>query len=185
MDAMEDLGSTVFDTAIGPVGLAWGEHGIVAAQLPEGDAAATRRRLARRVPRTVDAEPPDEIRSVIARIVAVVSGEDADDLSDVVLDLDDVGAFEQRVYAAARTVGPGTTTTYGRIATELGDPAAAQAVGQALGHNPFPILVPCHRVVGAGGALVGFSARGGVETKRRLLVLEGALPEPQPTLFDA
>lgn len=178
------LGATVFETAIGPVGLAWNERGIVAVQLPERDAAATRKRLERRAPGAADAHPPAEIQAVIDRMSAVVSGHSADDLTDVPVDLDGVGAFEQQVYAAARAVPPGETTTYGALAAELGEPGAAQAVGRAMGRNPVPIVVPCHRVVGAGGALTGFSARGGVETKRRLLVLEGALPEPPPTLFD-
>ncbi|MBL8588752.1 MAG: MGMT family protein, partial [Methylobacteriaceae bacterium] len=114
------------------------------------------------------------VAATIAAIVALIGGERRD-LADARLDLAGIGNFERAVYAATRGLGPGETASYGEIARRVGEPGAARAVGRALGANPFPIVVPCHRVTGAGGALTGFSAPGGVETKRRLLVIEGAL----------
>ena len=90
-------------------------------------------------------------------------------------------ALARRVYEVARTIPPGATLTYGEIAARLELPGAARDVGQALGRNPFPLVVPCHRVVAAGGRLGGFSARGGAATKRRLLAIEGAIA---PDLFE-
>ncbi|MDQ1741010.1 MAG: methylated-DNA-[protein]-cysteine S-methyltransferase, partial [Pseudonocardiales bacterium] len=106
-----------------------------------------------------------------------------DDLADVELDLSGVPAFHRSVYQLTRGIRPGSTLSYGAIATELGLPGAARAVGRALGHNPCPIIVPCHRVLAADGSMHGFSANGGVATKRRMLQLEGALPPDEPTLF--
>jgi methylated-DNA-[protein]-cysteine S-methyltransferase len=102
-----------------------------------------------------------------------LSGE-SPDLSFVQIDLNNIPALDRRVYELARTIPPGETLTYGQIATRLGDPLLARDVGQALARNPFPIVVPCHRVVAAGGKLGGFSARGGVATKQRLLAIERA-----------
>jgi len=100
-----------------------------------------------------------------------------DDLRDLVLDLDDITEFHRRVFATARAIAPGNTITYGELARRLGTPGAARAVGQALGANPFPIVVPCHRIVAADGSLGGFSAPGGARTKRRMLQIEGAIAQ--------
>lgn len=163
----------VFDTPIGSGGIAWGERGIVGLQLPETDAARLRARLRRRFPGGLEAAPPDELQQVIHNIQALLSGRPAD-LSHARLDMGAIEAFDQRVYEQARTIPPGQTSTYGQIATQLGDPLLARGVGQALGRNPFPIVVPCHRVLAAGGKLGGFSAPGGVATKQRLLAIEQA-----------
>jgi methylated-DNA-[protein]-cysteine S-methyltransferase len=127
--------------------------------------------------------PPPIVQAAIDGIRTLLAGEPTD-LTSVPLDMTDVPDFHQQVYAAARRIPPGTTRTYGELADELGDRALARAVGQALGRNPFPIVVPCHRVLGARGAIGGFSAEGGTRTKQRLLRIEGALQEPPPTLFD-
>lgn len=174
---------TLFDTAIGRCGIAWGERGIVAVQLPEVREAETRARLVRRLPQAREADPPGEAAAAIVGIVALLRGE-ARDLSQIELDMDGVPEFHCRVYAAARTIPPGTTVTYGELATLLNEPAAARAVGQALGRNPFPIIVPCHRVLAAGGGTGGFSARGGVATKMRMLSIEKANTGNAPGLFD-
>jgi methylated-DNA-[protein]-cysteine S-methyltransferase len=129
-----------------------------------------------------EAVPPPAVAAVIADIVALLAGE-ARDLSAAGIDLDGVPDFDGRVYRIARTIPPGRALTYGEIASRLGL-RDARAVGQALGRNPVPIIVPCHRVVAAGGGLGGFSAHGGGATKRRLLAIEGAGPEDGPTLFD-
>jgi methylated-DNA-[protein]-cysteine S-methyltransferase len=166
----------LFDTPIGVCGVVWGPDGILATQLPEEDAAATRARLLRRHPNATESAPDEVIARVIGDIVALLRGEPRA-LADAPLDMRAVPHFDQRVYEIARRVLPGQTVTYGGIATQLGDPVASRAVGQALGKNPYPIIVPCHRVLGANGRLGGFSANGGAETKRRMLIIEGALTD--------
>jgi methylated-DNA-[protein]-cysteine S-methyltransferase len=174
---------TLFATAIGPCAVAWGARGVLAVLLPEKSEAATRARLLRKLPDAAEAEAPPEVRRAIDGIVALLAGE-ACDLSGVALDMDAVPAFNRRVYEIARTIGPGRTLSYGEIAKRLGDLGLARDVGQALGQNPFPVVVPCHRVLAAGGKLGGFSARGGTATKLRLLEIEGALAAEAPMLFD-
>ena len=177
---MDASGILVFETPIGPCGLAWGERGLIGVSLPERDAAMVRARLLRRFPDATGSEPPPEVLDARDRILALLSGEAAD-LSPIPLDLDRVGDFEQRLYALARAIPPGQVMTYGEIAARLGQPGGAQAVGQAMGNNPWPIVVPCHRVVGSNGKLGGFSAPGGAKTKLRILEIEGALkPETLP-----
>jgi methylated-DNA-[protein]-cysteine S-methyltransferase len=178
------LGLAFFPTAIGVCGVAWGEHGLVGVQLPEGEESLTRSRLARRFTPAQECAPPADVRRAIEHIAALLRGEPRD-LLDVALDLSRIPDFHREVYAIARRIPPGETMTYGEIAGQLGDPSLARAVGQAMGRNPFPIVVPCHRVLGAGPWLGGFSARGGTLTKRRLLVIEGArLDAAAPGLFD-
>ncbi|HEY0166314.1 MAG TPA: methylated-DNA--[protein]-cysteine S-methyltransferase [Jatrophihabitans sp.] len=179
---MTAAGYALFDTAIGWCALGWAEAGITQVSLPEASPAATRRRIADRLPGAVEQQPPASTREVIQRITALFDGS-GDDLADVELDLSGVGGFHRSVYEVTRAILPGTTLSYGAIAAELRLPGAARAVGRALGHNPCPIIVPCHRVLAADGSMHGFSANGGVATKRRMLQLEGALPADEPTLF--
>lgn len=173
----------LFDTPIGPCGIAWAERGIVGLQLPEASEAKTRARLLRRFPHAREAEPTPLIRDAIERIVALLEGGSAD-LSGIELNTDRLSPFQKQVYAIARAIPPGKTLTYGEIATQLGDKLLARDVGEAMGKNPFPIVVPCHRVVAANGKPGGFSANGGVRTKLKLLALEGTAPDGQPGLFD-
>ncbi len=172
---MPAQGFTLFDTAIGRCGIAWGPCGIVGIQLPERPPAATRARLMHRFPGAGPEAPPAEIQRVMQDIVALLGGETRE-LTAAALDMRDVPDFDRNVYEAARAIAPGETVTYGELAARIGTPDAARAVGQALGRNPFPIVVPCHRVVAAGGKAGGFSAGGGTATKLRLLVIEGASP---------
>lgn len=182
---MTSPGFTLFDTAIGRCGVAWGEAGIVGTALPGASEDQMRRRFVERFPGTVESPPPAALEPVIAGIVALMAGEKVD-LSDAPLDMSAAPPFHRRVYDLARTIPPGETMTYGEIAVALGEPReAARAVGEAMGRNPFPILMPCHRVLGAGGRPGGFSAPGGVETKLRMLEIEGARVGETPTLFDA
>jgi methylated-DNA-[protein]-cysteine S-methyltransferase len=164
---------SIFDTAIGAGGIAWGDGGVIGVQLPEPDAMRVRAKLRRRFPGALETPPTPQIDQAIKRIVALLQGQSSD-LSVICLDMDRVPAFERRVYEVARTIGPGETLTYGQIASRLGEPRLAREVGQALARNPFPIVVPCHRVLAAGGKLGGFSASGGVATKQRLLSIERA-----------
>jgi methylated-DNA-[protein]-cysteine S-methyltransferase len=172
-------GHTLFDTPLGACGIGWTPLGVRAVQLPEGAPGRTAARLLRWHPDLPAADPPAAIVAVIDDIRGLLDGAPVD-LSRVTLDLTGVAAFDTRVYLAARAVPPGATVTYGELAHRLSEPGAARAVGRALGRNPVPIIVPCHRVVAAGGRTGGFSASGGVHTKLRMLAIEGAGPA---TLF--
>jgi methylated-DNA-[protein]-cysteine S-methyltransferase len=181
---MSGPGFTLFDTAVGRCGIAWSERGIAGVQLPERTENATRARILRRYPEAREALPPAHVEPVITDIVALLRGEKRD-LSGVALDLDGVTEFQRRVYAVARTIPAGATLSYGEIAARVGERAAAREVGEAMGRNPVPIIVPCHRVLAAGGKAGGFSAAGGITTKLRLLEIEGALVGEAPTLFES
>lgn len=172
----------LFDTAIGRCGLAWGPRGVVGVQLPEKTDAATRMRLLRHCPNADDTAPPKQIARAIEEIAALLRGEKKS-LRAIALDMSRTPAFNARVYETTRAIAPGQTRTYGEIARAIGDPGAARAVGQALGHNPLPIVIPCHRVLAAGHRPGGFSAHGQVATKRRLLEIEGALAAETLPLF--
>jgi methylated-DNA-[protein]-cysteine S-methyltransferase len=164
----------LFETPLGTCAIAWAERGIVRTLLPEPSADAVRARLLRRLPGAEEGEPPEDVRRAIDEISRLMTGEQAD-LTWVSLVDDALPELDRRVYALARTIKPGATLTYGDIARRLGDVALARKVGEALGRNPFPIVVPCHRVLAAGGRTGGFSARGGTETKMLLLRIEGAV----------
>jgi methylated-DNA-[protein]-cysteine S-methyltransferase len=171
------------DTAIGRCGIAWGSHGVIGVQLPEKSVEATRTRLMRHCPAADETEAPKHVARAIDDIQALLRGEKKS-LRAIQLDMSRVPAFNARVYETARAIAPGETRTYGEIARAIGDASAARAVGQALGRNPFAIVVPCHRVVGANDRLVGFSANGGIATKLRMLQIEGWRAQEQ-SLFDA
>ncbi|HVZ53170.1 MAG TPA: methylated-DNA--[protein]-cysteine S-methyltransferase, partial [Pseudolabrys sp.] len=169
------LSFALFDTAIGVCGIAWSARGVRGVQLPEANAAATRARLLRRYADAVEAPPPATMQHAIDAIVALLAGEPRD-LADIVIDDSETSDFNKRVYAIARKIPPGATMTYGEIAERLGDKQLSRAVGQAMGENPTPIIMPCHRVLAANGKSGGFSGAGGVVTKLRLLTIEGAQP---------
>jgi len=176
-------GFTLFETAIGQCGIAWSGRGVAGVQLPETREVETRARVLRRFPGAREAPPPPDVRRALDGIVALLRGE-ASELDTVVLDMDGVPPFHRRVYDVARSIPPGATLSYGDVAARLGAPGSARAVGQALGQNPFPIIVPCHRVLAAGGKIGGFSANGGIRTKLRLLSIEGAPASSQLALFE-
>ncbi len=173
-----------FDTPLGDCAIVWSDEGVRGLMLPGADRARTQASLRRRHPHAIEATPPPAIGAAVDALRALLAGQPLA-LDEVALDLDGVPAFHRRVYEAARRIGPGYTCTYGELAEALGEPGAARAVGQALGANPFAIIVPCHRVLAAGGRSGGFSAPGGVDTKRRLLEIEQARIGSQPSLFDA
>lgn len=179
---MAKLDFALFDTPIGRCGIVWSGCGVVGVQLLEGSERATRARVQRRYPAASEALPPAAMRRVIDDIVGLLGGEPRD-FSYVKIDAEGVANFNRRVYDIARTIPAGSTLSYGEIAERLGDRTLARDVGQALGENPTPIIVPCHRVLGAGGKPGGFSAPGGVDTKLRLLTIEGA-QVGEPMLFD-
>jgi methylated-DNA-[protein]-cysteine S-methyltransferase len=180
---MMEHGFALFDTAIGRCGIAWNEFGVAGVQLPEASELKTRARLARRCQLARETASPPGVQPAIDGIVALLRGA-ACDLSAVLLDMGRVPEFDHRVYEIARTIPAGATLSYGEIATRLGGRDLARDVGQVLGRNPFPLIVPCHRVLAAGGKAGGFSANGGVTTKLRLLSIERARTSAAPTLFD-
>jgi methylated-DNA-[protein]-cysteine S-methyltransferase len=176
--------AALFDTALGVCGLAWCDGALTNVLLPAGDAAATAS-LLRHLSGGAVAAPlpwPPFVQETVSAIQALLRGELAV-LDGVPLAWARVGEFERGVYRLTQRLGPGQTSTYGDIARDLGDPAAARAVGTALGRNPWPLVVPCHRVLAAGGKLGGFSAPGGVATKERLLAIEAAHARREGELF--
>ena len=164
----------VFDTALGGCGVAWSDRALVAVQLPGRDRAATERRLVARARSTGVAEPPPWVAALIGDIRRYLDGERVD-FSNVPVDFASLDPFRRELYGAMRALAWGTTTTYGALARAIGrtEPAAARDVGEAMGRNPTPIVIPCHRVLAAGNKLGGFSAPGGAATKAKLLALEG------------
>jgi methylated-DNA-[protein]-cysteine S-methyltransferase len=184
----DDLRYAIAATALGAFGVAWSDRGIVRTWMHARTVESTRSSIERTLPRAAAAAPPVSIAATIDEVVCLLGGERRD-LRAVELDMSSIPEFDRRVYEMARTITPGTTMTYGAIAAALGEePMRARDVGQALARNPFAPIVPCHRVVAAGGRLGGYSAPGGAATKRRLLEVEGAdivVSEPQqPGFFD-
>ena len=174
----------LFDTAIGRCAIVWRGDAIVGAALPESDEGRLRARLAMRFPGAHEGSAPPTVAEAIDLIVRMLDGEKAD-LSDIPLDLFGTTDFEDRVYAAARRIPCGEVRTYGELAEAIGEPGAARAVGAALGRNPVPIVIPCHRVLGGHGKSGGFSAPGGTVTKFRMLEIEGAKRPGDPELFES
>ncbi|HEY3672281.1 MAG TPA: methylated-DNA--[protein]-cysteine S-methyltransferase [Acidimicrobiia bacterium] len=165
----------LFDTPIGRCGIAWDGDVIEGTQLPEPRADGTRQRLLDQFDGASEGPPPPAVLDAIDRMVASLRGE-ADDLVDVPLDLDALPPFRRKVLEVVRTIPAGETLSYGDVATAVGSPGAARAVGQALGRNPFPIVIPCHRVLAAGGRIGGFTAAGGASVKAKMLAAEGVMP---------
>lgn len=162
--------TTVFDTALGEFGIGWTDKGLARLQLPGLDRAGLDTRINRGEARPGD--PPRAIEALINRIEDYAEGEPID-FGDVPLDLDGVPEFHQRAYALLLDIKWGETTTYGALARQLGDVTLSRAVGQAMGANPIPLVIPCHRVLASDGKPGGFSAPGGALSKLRMLSLEG------------
>ncbi|PXA86915.1 cysteine methyltransferase [Nostoc sp. 3335mG] len=168
---------TVFETVNGFAGIAWSAKGVTNFALPAQSREAAVRYMHRRAPQAVEGEPTASIAKVIADARRYFLGERID-FSDVPLDLHTGDSFFAQVYARVRALDYGETTTYGAVARELGaEPQAARDVGQAMATNPIPLIVPCHRVLAAGGKIGGFSAPGGSHSKAKMLELEQALPK--------
>jgi len=180
---MQGPAFALFDTVIGRCGVAWSDSGLIGTQLPEATPGVAWARLRKRFPEAIETPPPPEIERIIDRVLDLLAG-GRDDLTDLVIDQSQVESFNWRVYEIARAIAPGETSTYGEVARAMGEPGAARAVGKALGENPWPIVVPCHRVLAASGRMGGFSAEGGANTKAQLLTLERARTSAAPTLFD-
>jgi len=176
----------VFETAMGYCAIAWSDAGVVRFQLPVKSAEAADRLMRRRADGAEPGAPPETVAGVVAAAKRYFDGEETD-FAQVRLDLGDADVFSSQVYDALRRVGWGRTTTYGALAKEVGaSREAARDVGQAMARNPAPLIIPCHRVLAAGGKIGGFSAPGGSKTKIRMLELEGARvgpPEPAQQSF--
>lgn len=179
---MPGPGFSFFTTPLGHCGIAWSDVAILAVHLPEPDLVRGRARMFRRFSGLGESAPPDWVGKIITRTKDLLSG-GQDDLLDVPLDMTGVSPFHRRVYDLARRIPPGKWLTYGELAAQLGEPGAARAVGQALGHNPFAPIVPCHRILAANGRTGGFSANGGADTKMRMLEIEGAFAHEGLALF--
>jgi len=170
----------IFDTAGGFCGIVWSDEGITRFQLPTRSADATERLLLRGARSAKPGVPTPEVAEAVTAAKRYFEGEETD-FSGFRLDLGEQDPFFERIYAAARRVGWGHTTTYGALAKELGaGPEAARDVGQAMARNPVALIIPCHRVLAAGGKVGGFSAPGGSAAKMRMLALEGINLRPPP-----
>ena len=180
---MAGRGYTIFDTAIGRCGIAWGDLGVVGVQLPEVREIDTRKRLFHLYPEARELRPPVNVEAAIEGIAMLLRG-GVSDLSDVTLDMTGIPAFNQRVYAFARSIPRGESRTYADVASALRASGATHSVAQAIARNPFMIIVPCHRVLEAGHYADNISPNGGVISKRRLLSIEGTHPTTSRTLFD-
>ena len=180
---MAGRGYSIFDTGLGRCGIAWSDLGIIGVQLPEAREIDTRRRLFQLYPDAREWRAPADVEIAIEGIVELLRGGRVD-LSDVTLDMTGIPAFNQRVYAFARSIPRGETRTYGEVASHLRASGAVHSVAQAIGRNPFMVIVPCHRVLEAGNYADKISPNGGVISKRRLLSIEGAHPTSSKTLFD-
>lgn len=174
---------TIFDTAIGRCGIAWGPSGIVGVQLPEAREIETRRRLFQLYPEARETRPAPNVETAIEGIVALLRGETAD-FSEVALDMGGIHVFDQRVYQITRRIPRGETRTYNEVAAKLGSSGAVRSVAQAVARNPFVVIVPCHRVLEMGGYTDKMSPHGGLISKRRLLSIEGTGGSARQTLLD-
>ena len=180
---MAGRGYTIFDTGIGRCGIAWSDIGVAGVQLPEAREIETRKRLFQLYPDARDMRPPVTVEIAIEGIVALLRGGPAD-LSDTTLDMTGIHAFNARVYDLTRSIPRGETRTYAEVAASLRASGASHSVAQAIARNPFMIIVPCHRVLEAGGYADRISPNGGTISKRRLLSIEGAGSPSSKTLFD-
>ncbi|MCA0278739.1 MAG: methylated-DNA--[protein]-cysteine S-methyltransferase [Proteobacteria bacterium] len=176
-------GHAVFETALGFMALAWSETGLKRLCLPEKTHAAAERRLLRlagEVDISSGRAVPEWVALLIADIRRYAEGEDVD-FTSVPVDLSGVDDFRLDIYAAARALRYGETTTYGGLAEKSGHKGLFRETGAALGANPVPLVIPCHRILAAGGKIGGFSATGGSATKERMLELEGVRLSPPPS----
>lgn len=168
----------IFETAVGFCAIAWNELGVVRFQLPLKSAEVAERLLLRRAPDPTLGEPRAEISEAIDAAKHYFGGEETD-FSRIRLDLGDKDRLFKQIYKAARRIGWGRTTTYGALAKDIAaGPEVARDVGTAMAQNPVPLIIPCHRVLAAGGKVGGFSAPGGAATKIRMLELEGVRLAP-------
>lgn len=176
------MGWTLFETTIGRCGIAWSATGLRAVQLPEANAERALTRLRRRSGADSPASPPAFASMAIALLTQLLERGNVD-LQQLPLDDHDGPPLDRRIWCETRRIGPGQTLSYGELASRLDPPPIARAVGQAMARNPWPLVVPCHRVLAADGSMGGFSASGGPVLKRRLLEIERVVLPYTPDLF--
>jgi methylated-DNA-[protein]-cysteine S-methyltransferase len=174
---------SIFDTAIGRCAIAWSRSGIVGLQLPEAREIDTRRRLFQLYPEARETRPDANVEAAIAGIIALLHGE-VSDFAGVTLDMSGIHVFDQRVYQVTQRIPRGETLTYQEVASRMGTPSAVRSVVHAISRNPFVVIVPCHRVLEAGGYADKMSPHGGLISKRRLLSIEGTSSPASKTLLD-
>jgi methylated-DNA-[protein]-cysteine S-methyltransferase len=179
MDTVQD-GYCLFDTAIGDCAIAWNANGITQMQFPEKNRALTEQAIVKRSS-AQEHTPPQPVVEAIALVRRYLDGERVD-FSAVDVDLPNASGFHRKLYAELRKIGWGKTITYGALGKNIGE-MDPRDIGQAMGKNPVPIIIPCHRVLAAGNKIGGFSAPGGISTKEKLLTLEGiaiGVPDDEP-----
>ena len=179
MQVSASSGHMVFETALGFVGIAWSEAGLTRLSLFQRDGTLVERRLERLGAMDGKADAPAWVEALVRDIRAYAEGEDID-FSGVPVDLSGIDDFRLAIYDAARKLGFGETTTYGELAKRAGHAGLPRETGQALGSNPVPLVIPCHRILATGGKIGGFSAPGGSATKEKMLKLEGVRVGPAP-----
>ncbi|WP_421916755.1 methylated-DNA--[protein]-cysteine S-methyltransferase [Mesorhizobium sp.] len=172
-------GHAVLETVIGFMGIAWSQKGLIRLCLPERTRDQVERRLLRHGGVSPSTGQPEWVVELIAAIKAYAAGEDVD-FSGVPVDLAGIDDFRLAIYDEARKLGFGETTTYGELARRAGHAGLARETGAALGANPVPLVIPCHRILAAGGKIGGFSAPGGSVTKEKMLAMEGVRVGPPP-----
>lgn len=173
-------GHHVFETAFGFCGAGWTSEGLARFTLPMAEPAMVTSQITRHLPASQAAEPEGAMADLVDAARRYFSGS-REDFSHVPIDLAGVDPFRRALYAAMRKLAFGETVTYGGLCARAGFPNAARETGMAMGRNPLPLIIPCHRVLAAGGRIGGFSAPGGVATKQKMLALENARsPDAEP-----
>lgn len=174
-------GYTIFSALIGYCGIAWNEDSIIGTALPGASPKQTAKQLKKRFG-AQPGEPPVFARDAMDGIRSLFNGERTD-LSKIRCEFTGLSSFAEKILIEARKIPAGETRTYGDLAETIGDKKLARQVGKVLGQNPLPIIVPCHRIIGANGKLIGFSAPGGIKTKLQMLDIERSLGQREPSLF--
>ncbi|HTV70586.1 MAG TPA: methylated-DNA--[protein]-cysteine S-methyltransferase [Rhizobiaceae bacterium] len=173
------IGRHIFETALGWMAVTWSAEGLTRVWLPERERESVLRRVEKREANLPDAPLSPVIAAVVESLKSYAAGEEVD-FSTVPLDLSGIDDFRLAIYDAAKALHYGETVTYGELAKRAGHPGLARETGAALGQNPLPIVVPCHRILAAGNKIGGFSAPGGSRTKEKMLAMEGVRVGPPP-----
>ncbi|TKT80369.1 methylated-DNA--[protein]-cysteine S-methyltransferase [Aquamicrobium sp. LC103] len=180
MAECDRTGHHILETPLGFIGIRWSGDGLTRLALPGRSRESVARRVAGDTEETALEDAPAFVAGTLDLLARYCRGEQVD-FSAVPVDIPGLDPFRRAIYAAARRLAYGEVTTYGELADSAGFPKMARETGQALGQNPVPIVVPCHRIVAAGGKIGGFSAPGGSATKERLLLMEGVHVGPPPS----
>ena len=173
----------MFDTPVGRCAIVWRGVAVIGSALPDVSDERMCDSIRRRFPDADEQQPPPAIETAIPAVRRLLEGQ-VEEFGEIPFSLEGLSDFERAVLEETFRIPVGETRTYGEIAAALDAPGASRAVGAALGRNPNPIIIPCHRVLGANGRSGGFSAPGGARTKLKMLEIEGARRSGQPELFE-